>query len=463
GAAAAEAQAADRIDRAHLLCGATQAQQAFYRAQAPRQPAMNLPLSILLLTLVALLALVSYVDRLHAEMGKFLAREFEENIEAYEKLVEPRLHASRDRAALSMAVLTQLCMASIGVILGYVLFMEKRWVVLDLVQAAVSLIFIIVIFNRLLPYVFFVRTRGEWLRHWVPVLRALIYLSLPATLILGFALSVTSLSKEHAEEQPEHPSEAVDALIEAGQEEGILEESDRDLIQSVVEFGGKTVREVMTPRPKVVAVPMTMTIAAFTEMLNKSPYSRIPVYEGDIDHIKGIIYSKDLFQVPDTEAGTKTVGDLMKTDVYFVPETKLGSELLREMQQQNIRLAIVADEYGSVAGLVTIEDLVEEIVGEIRDEHEKSDVVKESDTSYIFNGNTDLDLLGKLLGGVRQDEKEATTIAGLVSELAGRIPAAGEVFEDNGLRFEVLESTERRVERVRVSLQNVDAPKQVRA
>ena len=123
----------------------------------------------------------------------------------------------------------------------------------------------------------------------------------------------------------------------------------------------------------------------------------------------------------------------------------------------------MVDEYGSVAGLVTIEDLVEEIVGEIRDEHEKSDVVKESDTSYIFNGNTDLDLLDKLLGGVRSDESEATTIAGLVSELAGHIPQPGEVFEENGLRFEVLESTERRVERVRVSLQNATAPKQVRA
>jgi len=255
----------------------------------------------------------------------------------------------------------------------------------------------------------------------------------------------------------------VDAFIEAGQEEGILEAGDRELIQSVVEFGGKTVREVMTPRPEIVAVPVTMTIAEFTEMLSKSPYSRIPAYEGDIDHIKGIMYTKDLLQIADTEAGSKTVAELMKTDVYFVPETKLGSELLREMQQDNIRMAIVADEYGSVAGLVTIEDLVEEIVGEIRDEHEKSDVVKESDTSYVFNGNTDIDLLEKLLGGVRPDEKDATTIGGLVSELAGRIPVAGEVFEDNGLRFEVLESTERRIDRVRVSLHSVPDPKQVRA
>jgi putative hemolysin len=419
---------------------------------------MTLPLAILLLLLMGLLTLVSYVDRLYAEMGKFLSREFEENIEAYEERVEPRLHVSRERAALSMTVLTQLCMASIGVLIGYVLFMEKRWVVLDLVQAAVSLVFIIVIFHQLLPYLFFVRTKGEWLAKWAPVLRMLIYLSMPATLILGFGLSVASLTKEHAEKEPEHPSEAVEALIEAGQEEGILEESDRDLIQSVVEFGDKTVREVMTPRPEIIAIPATTTVEQFTELLKKYPYSRIPVFEGSIDHVKGIVYAKDVLQVPDVEAHTKTVRDLMKTEVYFVPETKQGSELLREMQRDNARLAIVIDEYGGVAGLVTIEDLVEEIVGEIRDEHEKSEVVKESDTSYIFNGNTDVDLLEKLLG-VRPEEKEATTIAGLVSELAGHIPKAGEVFEENGLRFEVLESTERRVDRVRVSLE----AKQVRA
>ena len=419
---------------------------------------MNLPLFILLLVLMAMLALVSYVDRLYAEMGKFLSREFQENIEAYEQRVEPRLHVSRERASLSMAMLEQLCMAAIGVLIGYVLFMEKRWVVLDLVQAAVSLIFIIVIFNRLLPYLFFVRTRGEWLVRWVLVLRALIYLSLPATLILSFALSVARLSKERAEREPEHPSEAVDALIEAGQEEGILEEGDRDLIQSVVEFGDKTVREVMTPRPEIVAVPVGTTIEELTDLVKKRPYSRIPVFEGALDHIRGIVYAKDLLQVPDSEAHSRTVLDLMKSDVYFIPETKLISDLLREMQRDNVRMAVVIDEYGGVSGVVTIEDMVEEIVGEIRDEHEKADVVKESDTSYIFNGNTDVDLLEKLLG-VRLNEQEATTIAGMVSELAGHIPKAGEVFHENGLRFEVLESTERRVDRVRVSLE----PRQVQA
>lgn len=423
---------------------------------------MSLSLFIVLLVLMALLSLVSYVDRMYAEMGKFLSREFQENIEAYETLVEPRLHASRQRIALSMAVLTQLCVAGIGVLVGYVLFIEKRWVVLDLVQATVSLIFIIIIFQQLLPYVFFVRTRGEWLAKLTLLLRLLVYLASPATLILSFALSVASLSKEHPEAQAEHPSEAVDALIEAGQEEGILEEGDRDLIQSVVEFGDKTVREVMTPRPQIVAVPVNTTVEEFTELVSRHPFSRVPVYEGDIDHIVGVMFAKDVLQVADTEARTTTVGDLMRKDIYFVPETKMSSELLREMQRDKIRLAIVIDEYGSVGGVVTIEDLVEEIVGEIRDEHEEGEVVKESDSSFILNGNADVDLLEKLLG-VRPEEKEATTIAGVVSELAGHIPKAGESFEENGLRFEVLESTERRIARVRVSLQHTPQTKHVRA
>jgi CBS domain containing-hemolysin-like protein len=423
---------------------------------------MNLSLSVALVILIAVLALVSYVDRLYAEMGKFLAREFQENIEAYENLVEPRLKVTSERAALSMAMLTQLCMAGIGLVIGWLLFMEKRWVALDVVQAVISLVFIIVIFNRLLPYVFFVRTRGEWLVHFVPVLRVLIWIAMPASLVLGFALSVAALTRERAEEQPDSPAEVVDALIEAGQEEGILEESDRDLIQSVVEFGDKTVNEVMTPRPEIVAVPIATTLEEFTELINKYPYSRIPVYEGDLDHIKGIVYAKDLLHLTDEEAAAKNVADIMKTDVCFVPETKLGSDLLREMQRDNVRMAIAVDEYGGVGGLVTIEDLVEEIVGEIRDEHEKADIVKESDTSYVFNGNTDLDLIEKLLG-VRPDEKDATTVAGLVSELAGHIPKPGEVFEENGLRFEVLESTDRRVDRVRISLQTSPATPQVKA
>jgi putative hemolysin len=146
----------------------------------------------------------------------------------------------------------------------------------------------------------------------------------------------------------------------------------------------------------------------------------------------------------------RTLDTIMRRDVYFVPESKLGSDLLREMQKQNIRMAIVVDEYGGVAGLVTIEDLVEEIVGEIRDDRDKPEIVREREGTFIVSGGMDVDRLGELFG-IRPEGKDSATIAGLVSELAGRIPGRGEVVEEDGLRFEVLDSTDRKVERVRVT------------
>ncbi len=412
---------------------------------------MSIAATIALVVLLFLLAMVSYADRLYAEMGKFLSREFQENIEAFEQKVEPRLGVNRERAALSMAVLTQMITAAIALLIGYMVFMDRAWRTSEILQAVVSIVLIIIVFNRLLPFVFFTRTKGEWFAPFAPLLRLLIYVALPVTLVLGFCLSVAALAEEHPPEEPEHPSEAVDALIEAGQEEGILEESDRQLIQSVVEFGDKTVREVMTPRPEIIAVPVTATVEQFTELLRTKPYSRVPVYEGSIDNIKGIVFAHDVLQVPDAEAKTRTVGEMMKP-VDFVPETLQGSRLLRELQAENAHMAIVVDEYGGTAGVVTIEDLVEEIVGEIRDEHEaKADIVRESDSSYIVPGNMDVDRLDELFH-VRPNGHEATTVAGLVSEIVGRIPGPGEVVEDDGLRFEILASTDRRIERLRISV-----------
>jgi len=400
--------------------------------------------------LLGLLTLSSYVDRLYQEIGKFLSREFQNNIDVFEQKVEPGLGVSRARASLSMAILTQLTTAAIAMLIGFTVFRDRAWSAQEIFQATLSLLLIVIIFNRFLPYVFFSRTKGEWLTRWTFVLRLLIYLVLPATLVLGFLQSVTSLTKEHVEEQPESSAEAVDALIEAGQEEGIIQEGDRELIQSVVEFSGKTVREAMKPRPEMVAVPVNTTVEQFVELLKTKPFSRVPVYEGTVHNIRGILHAQDVLQVPDAEAQRRTVDTLMRKDVYFVPESKLGSDLLREMQKNNIRMAMVVDEYGGVAGLVTIEDLIEEIVGEIGDEHEKTQIVREGEHSYVVPGNMDVDRLDELFG-VRPEGRESATVAGLVSELAGRIPQKGEVVEDDGLRFEVLESTERKVERVRIS------------
>jgi len=410
---------------------------------------MNWAVALALVPLLGLLALASYVDRVYQEIGKFLSREFQDNIDVFEQKVEPSLGVSRSRASLSMAVLKQLTTATISLLVGFALFGDPRWNVYEILQAAISLVVIIIVFNQFLPFLFFSRTNGAWLIRWIWLLRILIYLVLPVTIVLGFLQSVVSLTRENTREQPESASEAVDALIEAGQEEGIIQEGDRDLIQSVVEFSGKTVREAMKPRPEMFAVPMETTVERFIEMLRTKHYSRVPVYDGSIHNIKGIVYAQDVLQVPDSEA-SKTLATLMRRDVYFVPESKLGSDLLREMQKNNIRMAIVVDEYGGVAGLVTIEDLVEEIVGEIRDEHEKPEVVKENPDSYIVSGGMDVDRLAELFG-TKPEGKESATVAGLVSELAGHIPQKGETVDDDGLRFEVLESTDRKVERVRIT------------
>jgi putative hemolysin len=412
---------------------------------------MNWGVALALIPLLGLLALASYVDRVYQEIGKFLSREFQNNIDCFEQKVEPKLRVSRARASLSMSVLKQFTTATISLLVGFALFSDQRWSVYEMAQAAISLIVIVILFNQFLPFVFFSRTDGSWLIRWTWLLNVLIYLVLPVTIVLGFLQSVASLTRENTREEPETAAEAVDALIEAGQEEGIIQEGDRDLIQSVVEFSGKTVREAMKPRPEMFALPMETTVERFIQMLGQKHYSRVPVYQESVHNIKGVVYAQDVLQVPDSEASKRTLESLMRRDVYFVPESKLGSDLLREMQKNNIRMAIVVDEYGGVAGLVTIEDLVEEIVGEIRDEHEKPEIVRENPESYIVWGGMDVDRLAELFG-TKPEGKESATIAGLVSELAGHIPQKGETVDEDGLHFEVLESTSRKVERVRITL-----------
>src|SRR6202034_2817148 len=211
------------------------------------------------------------------------------------------------------------------------------------------------------------------------------------------------------------------------------------------EFGDKIVRELMTPRPSVFAVAAETTLADFLAMLEARPFSRVPVFEGTVDTVTGIVFSHDLLQVADKDASARTVASLQRP-AAFVPETKRVNELLREMQREKQHMRIVIDEYGGVAGLVTIEDLLEELVGSIRDEQEEEDedeaVIREPDGSWAVPVNLDLEQLEELMGEVELPEDyDATTVAGLVSEAAGRIPQAGEVIEVSGLRFEVLAST----------------------
>ncbi|GGA76443.1 hypothetical protein GCM10011507_29780 [Edaphobacter acidisoli] len=461
--------------------------------------------TIIFILLLIILALAAYVDRVYTEMGKFLTREYQENIDAWEHLVEPRLGLSHESIALSASVLRQLTLAAIALFAGLRLYTHTTSLLptlartpsaIEIARAAVEIILLILVFDWLIPQLLFTRTRGLRVVRIRFILQSLFYLILPVTLLLGLLLSIAALAEPEDKATEDSPSEAVDALLEAGEEEGILEESDRELVRSAVEFGDKIVLEVMTPRPEIFSVPGTLTLREFTAKINESAFSRVPVYSGTLDHITGLAFAHDLLQVLDIEASTRTVAEIQRP-VAFVPETKKVAELLREMQREKQHMRIVIDEYGNVAGLVTIEDLLEAIVGNIADEHDESEPddtpERQPDGSYIVSGTFELsrlrDLFSDQLVHIHTSDEDAprnpadspeeydgepeethepareqavdlrlsghyesTTLGGLVSEIAGHIPLPGEVVEEDGLRLEVLASTDRRIDRIHVSL-----------
>ena len=422
---------------------------------------MTILQGVLVVLLLAVLTVTAYIDRLYSEMGKFLSRDFQENIDVWEQQVEPRLGMSSRQAAQASAMLTPLSLAALVLIFGDVALSAHKVhgepAAGDVAQLALAIVLAILLFRSFLPQMLFIRTNGRWIAPLAVVLRVLFYLMFPVTLALGFLLSIAALAETGEPGEEEHPSEAVEALIEAGKEEGILDESDRALVRSAVEFGDKIVREVMTPRPAIFAVPATMTLAEFTEQLRIHAYSRVPVYGKNLDDIVGIAFMHDLLHVTDVEAATDTVGKMARP-AMFTPETMNIQTLLREMQRDKQHMAVVIDEYGGLAGVVTIEDVVEEIVGAIADEHETPTLEEtaqpQPDGSYIVPGNFELAQLEELFADSVPlpvaDKYESTTLGGLITEEAGHIPFPGEVIHLAGLRLEVLASSPRRVDRVRV-------------
>jgi len=404
--------------------------------------------------------LASYISRVYAEFGKILTREIEENLDAWEELIEPQLGLSREHASISAAVLQQLALGVIALEFGAVLFDRAphlgRPTYAEIAQAVLGVVLVVVFCNQVLPSLLFNRTRGRWVRRLVWPIRLLLWLMTPITVFVRFFFSVASLAEEPASDEQEAAVD-VEALLEAGEEEGILEESDRDLVRSAVEFGDKLVREVMTPRPEIFAVPADITLEQFLERLREHNFSRVPVYYGSLDNVTGIAFAHDLLQITDEEARTRTVASIER-EAAFVPETKRGYELLREMQREKQHMRVVIDEYGGVSGLVTIEDLLEEIVGNIRDEHEEEVSIEEPQREpngvWLVPGSFPVDQLADLFGEPVEvgDAYEASTLGGLVSEIEGRIPLAGEVvlLEPAGMRMEIVASTDRRVERLRV-------------
>jgi CBS domain containing-hemolysin-like protein len=253
--------------------------------------------------------------------------------------------------------------------------------------------------------------------------------------------------------------EEIRAMAEASSEEGGIEEEEKELIHSIFEFGDTIVREVMTPQPDIIAVESAASLDEALDLLLKHGYSRIPVYKETMDEIIGIVYAKDVLrQIHSKRNGKKSLKDLARK-AYFVPESKRVAELLKEMQQEKVHVAVVVDEYGSVTGLVTLEDLLEEIVGEIADEYDREEpqVEPAGDGTYQVNARLPVDELNELLD-VELPQEEWDSVGGLMMGTLGRLPAQGESVELSGLRFTAARVQGRRISKVLVERTNGQRP-----
>ena len=284
----------------------------------------------------------------------------------------------------------------------------------------------------------------------IPLIRVL---SIVATaLVRPFGAHITPRAPLVTEEQ-------LRFLVEVGEKEGVLEEDEREMIHSIFEFGDTVVREVMRPRVDIAAVPADATINAALGLMTERGHSRLPVYDGSIDHIAGVVYIRDL--IPALRQGRL---DQRVTEVqrppFFVPETKKVDDLFREMQQKKVSMAIVLDEYGGTAGLVTVEDLLEEIVGEIQDEYdlEEKPIQLINDHTAVVNARIHIEDVNQLLG-LELPVDEVDTVAGLVYSLLGRVPVQGETVSLPGAELRVDKTLGQRITKVRIT-RTAPAPQQ---
>jgi CBS domain containing-hemolysin-like protein len=307
----------------------------------------------------------------------------------------------------------------------------------------VSLVAFVVVCEHFLPMLIVRRDPERVLDVLLPVFHPIAQLLTPVTAtilqVIGVRREVPNGAAAAAQQAPTKESE---------QEEGtISQEEGRELLQSIVDFTETVVREVMTPRPDIVAIRADATIQDLRTLFREEQYSRMPVYRDNLDNIVGIVFVKDLVALP---PGADPPLTSMMRPAYFVPESKRVSELLKEMQRRQAQMAIVVDEYGGTGGLVTVEDLLEEIVGEIRDEYdvESETVTDEGDGVFVFSGKVSVDEVRDRLG-VEIEREGFETVGGYLLSSLGRMPYVGEVVDIDGLSFEVLEVERRRVTKIR--------------
>ena len=413
-------------------------------------------LTFLLLIGLSLLATVDMALGQLSDVGlRRLITEAEERSKSRSSAFLKQVLGNRPRFSFAISATIQILLVVVAVLITSIslaLFEEPRFVLVGLLAGLI----LAGIFRQLIPLFISTRDPEGTLLFLLPLIRPLLPL-------MAFAadpfhrLFDRSRRKEQelengAEDEEQDTEDDIQALIDVGEAEGILEEEEGELIHSILEFGDTRVNEVMTPRPDIVAVPAGATVREARDVMIESKYSRLPVYRDQIDNVEGLIYVRDLLELWAENNEDGSIATLVRP-VYFVPETKPVAELLEEMQKAHVQLSMVVDEYGGVSGLVTVEDILEEIVGEIEDEdiagEELEEIVEVSEGCYEVVGSTEIGKIERLFD-MEIETDDFTTIAGLVINESGKVPQTGEHLTFRGLEVEVLEADERRIGRLRV-------------
>src|SRR5262245_60985347 len=399
------------------------------------------------------LLLMSILDIALSSVTKISVRRLLDNPKVKSAPALVVLVENRSEVLLSLHLMIQLLVIAGAVFLFGAFGRREIPYVAGMPGTIAAMFAIILIFRELIPRVAATRRPEVVLLYFLPFLRLAHLLMLPFSSVLTKVMNYFQSWEQEVEPDKvtEASEEEIRAFIDAGQEEGILESDEGELIQSIVHFGDKVAREVMTPRTQIVAIDVTWSLEKLLQLILAKRHTRIPAFRDDLDNIEGVIHERDLLRVWQRGEKVEHLRSLVKP-VNFVPETKPVNDLLQEMKLKGDQMVLVVDEYGGISGLITMKDLVEEIVGEIRDESESSGekIIEESSGVYIMPGALELSILQDKLGMPLVEDTECTTVAGAVVELFGRLPASGEKIEHQGIQIEVLDADRRRVHRLRM-------------
>ena len=407
--------------------------------------------------LALFLPVFSYLTLIYRELGRMTTGPIHEHLDIFEAEIEPKLKINRRSAGRAFRILGHFWLAFLVLetTRGVLFFVSGTWEAL--IELSVFIALEVVVAMHFIPDLLLYRTSGRWLLPLLPAIRASLWLVWPFRVFVEGAETLARISEKESEKTDEQRTEeGIEALVEAAEEEGIIEPEQADLIEQVVEFSDKRVREVMTPRPDIVTISADVTLEELHTKFVETGFTRLPVFENTIDDIVGVAHAQDMLTVADSDLPNRKVREFMKP-VLFIPETKVGSELLKEMRQKGQTIAVVIDEHGSVAGVATMEDLVEEIVGESGDQtaEQVGEIIKEPDGAMILPGGLAISEVEELLG-IQFGESAAetvTTLAGLLSHASGKVPAPGDKIDLEGHRFEVLDANQTKVLSVRIRKQ----------